>query len=129
MQNKEKLRLLFITYTYSNGGGAEAVLTNLVNNIDPEKYIVSVFEIVNYNVKKEPLNSNVEFLGSLYSLSDPRSIRRTWESVLEQKPEIIRSLRRLDADVVITWNYQMPSFMLPAFQDKKTIDSLTISHL
>lgn len=121
MQNKEKLRILFITYTHSNGGGAEAVLTNLVNNLDPEKYTISVFEIVNYNVKKEPLNSNVEFLGSLYSLSNPRPIRRTWESILEQEPEIIRSLRRLDADVVITWNYQTPSFMLPAFQDKKTI--------
>ena len=121
MVNNKKLKLLFITYTHSNGGGAEAVLTTLVNNLDPQKYDISIFEIVNYNVKKEPLNSNINFLGSLFSTSDSQHLRDTWTYVLEHHPRIIRSLKGLDADVIITWNYQKPSFMLPAFQDKKTI--------
>lgn len=121
MSCNKKVRLLFITYTHSNGGGAEAVLTTFVNNLSAEKYDISIFEIVNFNVKKEPINDSVRFIGSLYQISDSRSMRRTWDYVLEQHPEIIRSIKGLDADVVITWNYQMPSFVLPAFTDKKTI--------
>ncbi|UTC77830.1 glycosyltransferase [Treponema sp. OMZ 799] len=121
MQNKEKQKLLFITYTHSNGGGAEKVLTTLVNNLDSQKYDISIFEIVNYNAKKEPLNSNVEFLGSLYSIYTPLYIRQIWDYVLELHPGIIKTLKELDADIVISWNYQKPSFMLPAFKDKKVI--------
>ncbi|UTC68199.1 MULTISPECIES: glycosyltransferase [unclassified Treponema] len=121
MQDKEKLKLLFITYTHSNGGGAEKVLTTLLNNLDSQKYDISIFEIVNYNVKKEPLNSNVEFLGHLYSIYTPLYIRQIWDYVLELHPEIIKTIKNLDADIVISWNYQKPSFMLPAFKDKKVI--------
>lgn len=121
MTTQKKIKLLFITYTHSNGGGAEAVLTTLVNNLDSEKYDISIFEIVNYNVKKEPLNPNINFFGSLFSPSDSQHLRDTWTYVLEHHPQIIRSLKGLDADVIITWNYQKPSFMLPAFPDRKTI--------
>ena len=62
----EKLKLLFITYTHSNGGGAEKVLTTLVNNLDSEKYDISIFEIVRYDVKQEPLNKNIRLLPPLY---------------------------------------------------------------
>ena len=54
--NNKKIKLLFITYTHSNGGGAEKVLTTLVNNLDSMKYDISIFEIVQYNVKRESIN-------------------------------------------------------------------------
>lgn len=118
----EKLKLLFITYTHSNGGGAEKVLTTLVNNLDAERYDISIFEIVKYDVKCEPVNSNIKLLPPLYRYNDRDYKIKVFDYILEQKPEIIRAINNLDVyDVIITWNYQLPSFMLPAFPDKKTI--------
>lgn len=118
----EKLKLLFITYTHSNGGGAEKVLTTLVNNLDAERYDISIFEIVKYDVKCEPVNSNIKLFPPLYHCNDRDYKIKVLDYILEQKPEIIRTLNNFDVyDVIITWNYQLPSFMLPAFPDKKTI--------
>ena len=118
----EKLKLLFITYTHSNGGGAEKVLTTLVNNLDAERYDISIFEIVKYDVKCEPVNSNIKLLPPLYHCNDRDYKIKVLDYILEQKPKIIRSLNNFDVyDVIITWNYQLPSFMLPAFPEKKTI--------
>ena len=118
----EKLKLLFITYTHSNGGGAEKVLTTLVNNLDAERYDISIFEIVKYDVKCESVNSNIKLLPSLYHCNDRDYKVKVLDYILEQKPEIIRAMNNSDVyDVIITWNYQLPSFMLPAFPDKKTI--------
>lgn len=118
----EKLKLLFITYTYSNGGGAEKVLTTLLNNLDAERYDISIFEIVKYDVKCEPVNSNIKLFPPLYHCNDRDYKVKVLDYILEQKPEIIRALNNFDAyDVIITWNYQLPSFMLPGFSDKKTI--------
>ena len=64
----ERIKLLFITYTHSNGGGAEKVLTTFVNNLDSTKYDISIFEIVQYNVKREPINSNIKLLPPLYCI-------------------------------------------------------------
>ena len=122
MNINKKLKLLFITYTYSNGGGAEKVLTTLVNNLDAERYDISIFEIVKYDVKCEPVNSNIKLLPPLYHCNDRDYKVKVLDYILEQKPEIIRALNNFDAyDVIITWNYQLPSFMLPSFPDKKTI--------
>ena len=38
----DKINLLFITYTHSNGGGAENVLTTLVNNLNLNKYNITI---------------------------------------------------------------------------------------
>ena len=134
--NYKKLKLLFITYTHSNGGGAEKVLTTLVNNLDSTKYDISIFEIVRYDVKQEPLNKNIQLLPPLYHYNDRDYKVKVLDYILEKKPEIIRSLRNLDGyDIIISWNYQKPSFMLPAFKDKKiiawfheSIDGLSITN-
>ncbi|UTY28317.1 glycosyltransferase [Treponema putidum] len=122
MNINKKLKLLFVTYTHSNGGGAEKVLTTLVNNLDSEKYDISIFEIVRYNVKIEPINANIKLLSPLYCYNDRDYKIKVLDYILEQKPEIIRALNNFDTyDVIITWNYQLPSFILSAFPDKKTI--------
>jgi len=122
MNNSKKIKLLFITYTHSGGGGAEKVLTTLVNNLDAERYNISIFEIIRYDVKQEPLNKNIRLLPPLYHYKDRDYKIKVLDYILEQKPKIIRALNNFDTyDIVITWNYQLPSFMLPAFPDKKTI--------
>ncbi|BCK00819.1 glycosyltransferase [Anaerocolumna chitinilytica] len=42
-------------------GGAEKVLVNLVNNLDTEKYQISIFTIIDFGVNKKFLNSNIRY--------------------------------------------------------------------
>ena len=44
-------RIFFIIYSFSTGGGAESLLTTIVNNLNPEKYEIGIMEIVHYGVK------------------------------------------------------------------------------
>lgn len=118
-----KTRLLFITWTHSGGGGAEKVLTTLVNNLDAEKYEIAIQEVMGFKVKREPINKNIRFLPPLMDGEDESRIDKQFtQYCLEAVPALIRSVRDLDDyDVIITWNYQLPSFMLPSFPDKKTV--------
>ena len=42
-------------------GGAEKVLVNLVNNLDPSKYEITLFSIFDQGVNKEFLNQNINY--------------------------------------------------------------------
>ncbi|MDR2193398.1 MAG: hypothetical protein LBP19_02885 [Treponema sp.] len=59
---KKRIKLLFITYTHSNGGGAENVLTNLVNHVDHDRYAIDIIEIRHFSVKREPVADVVSLL-------------------------------------------------------------------
>ena len=123
MNTQKKIKLLFITYTHSGGGGAEKVLTTLVNNLDATKYEIAIQEIVDFKVKQEPINGNVVLLNPLINgVRESRFSKHFTQYCIENSPSLIRAIKNLDQyDVVITWNYQIPSFMLRAFPDKKTI--------
>ncbi len=54
-----KKRLLFIIWSFSHGGGAERVLANVVNNLDPDKYDIEILEFYYAGIKKENLNPNI----------------------------------------------------------------------
>ena len=123
MNTPQKTKLLFITYTHSNGGGAEKVLTTLVNNLDTEKYEIAIQEIVGFQVKREPINDNITLLTPLINgVYESRFSKHFTQYCIEKYPVLIRAIKSFDEyDIVITWNYQIPSFMIQAFPDKKTI--------
>ena len=52
-------RIFFIINCFSKGGGAEALLTLIVNNLNPQKYEIGVMEIIHDTIKKEPIHENV----------------------------------------------------------------------
>ena len=52
-------KILFIIYTYSLGGGAEAILTNVVNHLNPSKYQIDILEYAQYGTKTEVINKNI----------------------------------------------------------------------
>jgi glycosyltransferase involved in cell wall biosynthesis len=118
---KTQLKLLFITYTHSNGGGAENVLTTLVNHLDASRYKIDIIEVEYFGVKKEPLNPEITLLKS-FSRADGSRNNMTIHHILYEYPEIIKPLFRLyDYDAVISWNYQLPSFCLRAFRNEVKI--------
>lgn len=116
-----KLKLLFITYTHSNGGGAEAVLTTLVNNLDRSKYDIAIQEIEYYGVKKEPVRDDVVLLPPL--IKNGRSAEAdVVRYLLAEHPEALKPLQCWHGyDAIISWNYQKPSFCLRGFFNEKKI--------
>ena len=55
-----KKKLLFLINTLT-GGGAEKVLCDLVNNLDKEKYDITVQTIVDIGIHKESLGSHIKY--------------------------------------------------------------------
>lgn len=116
----DKLKVLFITYTHSGGGGGEAVLTTLVNHL-PKSWHIDILETIDYSVKKEPINENVNLLHPLTDASS-KMINRIMHYIFINHPKIIKTLRRLDGyDVVIGWVFINSFHMLPAFSESKKI--------
>ena len=62
-------KIFFIINSYSWGGGAEALLTLIVNHLDPKKYEIGIMEIIHADVKQESVNDNIK-LYPYYTLAD-----------------------------------------------------------
>lgn len=54
-------KILFLIPTLMHGG-AEKVLVNLVNNLDPSKYEITLYSIFDQGVNKEFLNKDIRYL-------------------------------------------------------------------
>lgn len=121
--NSSKTKLLFITYTHSNGGGAEHVLTTFVNSLPEDKYSITIQEIYHFDVKKEPLSSGIKFNTPLHhtkKFNKPFNLFNYY--LLTYHPSILKSVFNWNNyDCIITWNYQVPSFALNAFKKEKKI--------
>lgn len=114
------MKILFITCTHSGGGGAETVLTTLVNHF-PKDWHIDILEIMNYSVKKEPINQNINLLSPLAN-SSYKAIDRVMLHMCVKHPDVIKTLRGLNGyDVVIGWTHKEATFMLVAFNDCKKI--------
>lgn len=108
-----KTRLFFIIYTYTCGGGSEAVLTMIVNSLyRTGKYDIGVMEIVHYGIKEEPTDERIKIYPYYVREDDPdrklkiRDVYRAWDKVIKEHIP-------LDYDVYISFNYLLPSFLLP----------------
>ena len=119
-----KIKLLFIPYTMTNGGGAEKVLSLLVNNLDSEKYDIRIQEVQRYE-NTINLNKNIKMGDTFFDNGKSFQIRmkrRCFLFLLCHVPFVLKRLFNLQGyDVVISFNYQLPSFMLPAFKKEKKI--------
>lgn len=118
----KKLKLLFITHTHSSGGGAEKVLTTLVNYLDPERYDISIFELLHYDIKKEPLLPHVRLLESMMTVQQGRIpfYEYTLNQLLVCEPNIIKALHHFEEyDIVISWIKDTSSYLASCFCNYK----------
>ena len=58
---KKKIKLLFLIFDLG-GGGAEKVLVNLVNNLNAERYDITIRTLFGEGVNANKLKSNIEYL-------------------------------------------------------------------
>lgn len=99
--------ILFITGTHSHGGGAEAVLADLVNHLDSSKYSITIQEVMHYHVKKTITAPYVKIRSC--AMLDTKLPLKVFNALniylIANNPRVLVSLFGLDGyDIVIAWN-------------------------
>lgn len=105
-------KILFIIWSYSLGGGAESLLTTIVNHLDSQKYQIGIIEFYHSSVKKEEVNSNIKVYEPITFEGDGEYHKKVYY-VHRDPDRMIRRYIPLDYDLYISFNYQIPSFLLP----------------
>ena len=112
-----KKKVLFIIWSYSYGGGAERVLTNIVNNLDSSKYEIDILEYLYAGIKKEEINDNINLLDPIIDITDRSFVNRVnncvKEKIVFRFPKLLRKKYiKKNYDVEIAFNYLIPTFLL-----------------
>lgn len=121
----EKQKLLFIIWSLTYGGGAEKILANLMNNIDPEKYDIEVLEFYHIGIKNENINENIKILKPILDGTKKGIINKLKIKIINKLvlmfPRLIRKIYlNKKYDIEIAFNYMIPSFLLDK-NAKKTL--------
>lgn len=113
------VKILFLITTLT-GGGAEKVLVDLVNNLDKNKYDITVQTVIDIGVHRNSLNSNIKY----------RSIAKSKFHVIQRIIEIIISsilpaklvykfFIAKDYDYEVAFLEGLPTKMIAASTNKK----------
>lgn len=118
--------LLFIAWSYSKGGGAEKVLSHLINGLHRTgRFRISLLEVSHEDVAWPPLPDDVAVLPPVLdeTRSDPlyRVRRHRRRRLLDSQPEKVRDEVRDGHrfDLVVAFNYLYPTFL--AYDDEPLI--------
>lgn len=108
----KKKKILFIIWSYTYGGGAEKILTNIVNNLNSEKYQIDIIEYWHTNINKENTNKNIKVLPYIIDAEKDSKIKKIiYKILLILFPRLIRRKYIKDKyDVEIAFNYMIPTF-------------------
>lgn len=111
-------KIFFIINCYSKGGGAESLLTMIVNHLNPKKYEIGIMEIIHDSIKQEPINGNIRIY-PYYTLADAPNRKARMYYVYHEWNQVIEKYIPQDYDLYVSFNYLKPSFLLP--EGKKCI--------
>lgn len=107
-----KKKLLFIIWSYTYGGGAESLLTTIVNHLNSDKYDISIIEFHHAEIKTEPVRDGIHVLPCIEAVETPEKRSKTYQ--LYHTPEVlIDAYIEKGYDLYISFNYQIPTFLLP----------------
>ena len=107
-----KKKILFIIMSYTKGGGAESLLTTIVNNLSREKYEISILEIIHDDVKIEPTHPDIHILPYIMRADDPERKRKMYY-VYHEPEKVFQKFVKNEYDLYVSFNYQRPIFLLP----------------
>lgn len=108
----KKIRVFFIINSYSMGGGAESLLTTVVNNLDENKFEIGIMEIIHSDKKVEPTKPHIK-LYPYYTEADASDRKSRMYYVYHEWDKVMEEYIPQDYDVYISYNYLKPSFLLP----------------
>lgn len=105
-------KIFFIINCYTKGGGAESLLTQIVNHLNPQKYQIGIMEIIHDTVKTEPVNRNIRMY-PYYVKADDRERKAKMYYVYHEWDKVIAEYVPMDYDLYVSFNYLKPTFLLP----------------
>lgn len=105
-------KILFIIWSHSLGGGAETLLTTIVNHLCACKYEIGIIEIYHSTIKRESVNPNIKVYDAI-TCSDDEEYRKKMYYIYNQPNEMIKRYIPSNYDLYVSFNYQLPSFLLP----------------
>ena len=105
-------KILFIPGTFSNGGGSEALLTSIVNNLNPNKYEISILENYHYEEKKEPVNAYVHVLPYLVDATNDKERKEKKYRIFNDTDAYIEENIPRGYDLYVSFNY-LQAYLLP----------------
>jgi len=106
-------KILFIINCFSLGGGAEALLTTIVNNLNPEKYDISIIEFVHYSVKEEKTNRNIKLLPYIINGEDIEERKHQKYLLFHDTDNFVKEHIPEGYDIYVGFNYLAPAYLLP----------------
>lgn len=117
----KKKKILFTIWSYTYGGGAERILSNLMNAMNPKKYEIDVLEYRHSAIKCEKTNPNIHILPPVIDETKDSMLKRfVYEKLVFHKPDYLRKKYiKKEYDYEIAFNYMIPSFLLT--QEGKSI--------
>lgn len=116
----DKKKILFITWSFSMGGGAEKILANITKGLSNE-YAIDVLEINNHGTVAKCDGDNINILKPLFkNLENTTFLKKIKWKLFLLFPMLFRSLStRKKYDYEIAFNYLYPVYLLN--NDVKTI--------
>ncbi len=114
-----RIKLFFIINCFSWGGGAESLLTTIMNALDDTgRYQIGMMEIIHADVKKEPIHDSIKVY-PYYTNADAPDRKQRMYYVYHEWDKVINEYVPDDYDLYISFNYLKPSFLLP--RNKKSV--------
>ena len=103
-------KVLIVIPSYSKGGGAEKILSNILNNGDFSEYQIDIVEIDRGNNGLEDLPKNIKVIKSYYYEKYPNIIRLILEQFGKRFPRALRKylIKKDDYDVEIMFEVMYP---------------------
>lgn len=103
-------KVLVVIPSYSKGGGAEKILSNILNNGDFSEYQIDIVEIDRGYNGLEDLPKNIKVIKSYYYEKYPNVIRLVLEQLGRRFPNILRKylIRKDDYDIEIMFEVMYP---------------------
>lgn len=112
-------RVLFVIYSFSLGGGAEKVLSYLLDGLSKRGgYEIDLLEVHHEDVSWEPLPDSVTVLPPVFDETLTGLLARVKRGVLrrvsEMSPALLRRAVRSSKsyDLAVSFNYMVPSLLL-----------------
>ena len=120
MENKKKI--LVYLWSFSLGGGAEKILSTIVNHLDLEKYDVDILEIEHFDKGYEPVPEGVRILKPYKAKKHSRLVEALLWRARIWFPDLVRNhLIKDEYDIEISFTIMNPAFPFSKRSEVKKI--------
>lgn len=107
----KKKKILFFLWSFSLGGGAEKILSTIVNNLDSKKYDIDILEIEHFDKGYETVSDNVRVLKSWQDYRQSKVKRAILWRIRKFFPNLVRKIMVKEKyDIEISFTIINPPF-------------------